>query len=112
MKCGSWCGYYDSKAPDETCKDCRTSAGNADMFELFRKLAIKREEERRNKIPQLSDCPICLKHALFYNQINDSFECLALECQHKIEAGTQEYKTMLLAMVDQEEHHILSGKKL
>jgi hypothetical protein len=49
---------------------------------------------------------------LFYNQINDSFECLALECQHKIEAGTQEYKTMLLAMVDQEEHHILSGKKL
>jgi len=67
---------------------------------------------RNDKIPQLSDCPICRKHALFYNQINDSFECLALECQHKIEAGTQEYKTMLLAMVDQEEHHILSGKKL
>ncbi len=112
MECGSWCGYYDSKAPDETCKDCRVSAGNTDLFELFRKLAIKREEERRNKIPRLSDCPICRKHALFYNQINDNFECLALECQYTIESGTPEYKTKLLSVVDQEEHPMLSRKRL
>lgn len=111
MECGSWCGYYDSKAPDETCEDCRASAGNGDMFELFRKLAIKREEERRNRIPRLSNCPICRKHALFYNQTNDGFECLALECQHKIESGTQEYKTMLLAVVNQEEHRMHSRKR-
>ena len=102
MECGSWCGYYDSKRPMKLVRIAERGKGNPDMFELFQKLAIKREEERRNKIPRLSDCPICRKHALFYNQINDSFECLALECQHKIEAGTQEYKTMLLATVDQE----------
>jgi len=121
MECGSWCGYYDSKKPDETCKDCQASIVedkfstdfvNTDIFELVRKLAIKREDDRRNRIPRLSDCPICRKHALFYNQINDSFECLALECQHKIEAGTQEYKTMLLAMMDQEEHRVPSRKRL
>ena len=112
MECGSWCGYYDSKAPDETCKDCRASARNAEMFELARKLAVKREDDRRNRIPRLSNCPICRQHALFYNQINDSFECLALECQHKIESGAQEYKTMLLAVMNQDEHRMLSRKRL
>jgi hypothetical protein len=55
MECGSWCGYYDSKAPDETCKDCRASARNAEMFELARKLAVKREDDRRIEFP---DCRI------------------------------------------------------
>jgi len=118
MECGPWCAYYDSEIPDRLCKDCPAytdedklgrSIGNTDMFELVRRLALKREQVRRNKIPRLSDCPICSRHALFYNQIDDCFECLALECQHIIRSGTEEYQVTLLAILDQE-HYATYGR--
>ena len=52
-----------------------------DPFRLAKMLAEKQEKERRSKIPKLSDCPNCHKHSLFYNSVDDAFECLNPKCQ-------------------------------
>ena len=104
MECGSWCVYYTSMGVGGACTNCsahvrerktRFEFGEVNPFELAQKLAEKREQERRNKILQLSNCPDCHKHSLFYNKLDDSFACLALECEHSIKKGTMEYKAIL-----------------
>jgi len=64
-------------------------------FKLAEGLAKKRETDRRKAIPQLSDCPKCYKRALFYNILDDSFTCLAIECKYTVANGTMEYKALL-----------------
>jgi hypothetical protein len=112
MECGSWCVYYTSKGVSGACTSCsayinegkpRFESGGMNVFELANKLSQKREQERRNKIPQLSDCPNCHKHASFYNIINDKFECLAIECKYTIAMGTVEYKAILIKIYGESE---------
>jgi hypothetical protein len=55
-----------------------------------------------NKIPQLSNCPDCHNHSLFYKKSDDSFACLALDCKHSIKKGTVEYKARVF-LVSQEQ---------
>lgn len=109
MDCGPWCVYYrdrDKLAKDGICSSCphyggsraRFDLGKVDSFRLARMLAEKKEKERRDKILKLSDCPHCCKPSLFYNSVDDSFECLNLECPvHSIPitADTEEYKSII-----------------
>ncbi len=91
MSCGSWCVYYRDRDTAAICKHCsnyegpraraRVELGKIDPFRLAKMLAEKQEKERRSKIPKLSDCPNCHKHSLFYNSVDDAFECLNPKCQ-------------------------------
>ncbi len=106
MECGSWCVYYTSRGVSGACTNCsayvnndvkpRFEFGRMNVFELAQKLAEKREQERRNQIPQLSSCPNCHKLALFYDAIGDNFSCLVIECKYTIASGTAEYRAILL----------------
>jgi hypothetical protein len=104
MDCGSWCVYYTSKGSSGACKNCsayvndkpQSAFGEVNPFELAKMLARKRETEYRKLIPQLSDCPKCYKHALFYNISDDSFTCLAIECKYTVVSGTLEYKAIVI----------------
>lgn len=58
----------------------RFDPGRVDAFKLAEGLTKRREEEQLSRIPQLSDCPRCSRHSLFYNRSADRFECLNLEC--------------------------------
>ena len=114
MGCGSWCVYFENKVID-ICKSCseyeggvspRFELGKVDPFKLAIGLAEKREKERRGKIPRLSDCPICHEHSLFYNLVDDKFECLNQKCavkQKHILPGTPEYKSILLRVLTENE---------
>ncbi|MFZ2036731.1 MAG: hypothetical protein WCC72_00600 [Dehalococcoidales bacterium] len=104
MECGSWCTYFTSKGKSGACTDCSAYVhdkpnsifGEVNPFELAKKLEQKRETDRRKTIPQLSDCPKCSKHALFYNILDDSFSCLAIECKYTVASGTLEYKAIVI----------------
>jgi hypothetical protein len=105
MECGSWCVYYVSKGVSGACKNCsayhddtehKSTFGGVNPFELAKLLAQKREMDRRKLIPQLSDCPKCRKHALFYNINDDSFSCLAIECKYTVTSGALEYKAIVI----------------
>ena len=89
MSCGSWCVYYASRGVSGACHSCsyyidtkrpRFGLGKVDPFKLAEGLTRKKEEERRDKIPLLSDCSNCGKHSLFYDKIHDKFECLDKDC--------------------------------
>jgi hypothetical protein len=67
--------------------------GEVNPFELGRLLAEKRERERRNQIPQFSDCPCGHKNSLLYDIIHDNFTCKV--CGYDIASGTSEYKTIV-----------------
>jgi len=107
MSCGNWCVYYSSRGNTSACSVCsdyeggqnsRFDLGTIDPFKLAEGLARKKEEERRNKIPQLTSCIICLRVSLFYNKINDNFECLNQECElhvNHIVSGSKEYIEIL-----------------
>jgi hypothetical protein len=105
-ECGSWCVYYTSKGISGACKNCsayvhdnkpKSELNEVDPFELAKLIAQKRESDRRKAIPQLSDCPRCLRRALFYNIIDDSFTCLSVEChKYRIETGTLEYQSIVI----------------
>ena len=105
MECGSWCTYYTSKGKSGACTNCsayvhdnkpKSAFGEVNPFELAGMLAKKRETEYRKSIPQLSDCPKCSKRALFYNILDDSFTCLAIECKYTVASGTLEYKAIVI----------------
>jgi hypothetical protein len=71
-------------------------------FKLAEGLDKKRETDRRKTIPQLSDCPKCYKRALFYNILDDSFTCLAIECVYykcTIASETLEYKAIVMKFI-------------
>jgi hypothetical protein len=116
-KCGgySWddgvckfCGYTPQINP-------RFELGKVDIFELaeglkkkeqekeqnkFLKNLGEKEQERRKSIPRISDCPYCHENSLYYNPINDRFECLnkKTNCQkysNPIVNDTQEYKSII-----------------
>jgi len=107
MGCGAWCVYYRDRGKTSACTNCsnyiynskpKSSLGPVDPFRLAKLLKEKKEKERRDKIPRLSDCPRCLKPSLFYNSIDDTFECLNLECSiHNIPitADTEEYQLIV-----------------
>jgi hypothetical protein len=108
MECGSWCVYFVSKGISGACANCSAYThdkkpssmfGEVNPFELAEKLAQKRETDRRKLIPQLSDCPKCYKHALFYNILDDGFTCLAIECKYTITTGTLEYKAIVIKFI-------------
>ena len=106
MKCDSGCIWFTVKGRNSVCYGCGEYVndkkpdtfefGGVNPFELAKKLAQKREADYRKKIPQLSDCPKCYKHALFYNILDDSFTCLAIECKYTVASGTFEYKAIII----------------
>lgn len=120
MGCGSWCVYYrdrDKLAKGGVCTNCsdyegkraRFDLGKIDIFRLGKLLREKQEKEKRGKIPKLSDCPYCYEHSLFYNLVDDKFECLNLKCQahsSHIIASTGKYKSILHALLG----HVAGGK--
>jgi len=92
MRCRS-CGAYEFV--NGRCNFCGWAAdtleptkgamsGEVDIFEMAKLLEHRKEEERRSKIPRLSDCPKCHIHSLFYNTVADQFECLRPECKYTV----------------------------
>jgi hypothetical protein len=74
----------------------RIEFGEINPFELAKKLEQKRENERKDKIPQLSDCPYChTPKALFYDKITYNFYCFK-ENRFKAQTGTSEYKAIVM----------------
>lgn len=102
MSCGSWCVYFRDKGPVcHTCPDQlgrhtvpRTMLGTVDPFKLAEGLARKKEQQRREGIPTLSDCPQCSKPALFYDKIHDGYECLNLDCSYTVQGENPECGTV------------------
>jgi hypothetical protein len=87
MECES-CAYRDKENP-EICKEIcgyypPHHLGKIDISELATKLRDKETEEaieaRKRRIPQLSDCPNCERHSLFFDSVHYQFECLNTEC--------------------------------
>jgi len=91
VRCSS-CGAYEWTAEGK-CKFCgrqpptepqqsQPFSGNVDIWEMAKALKNKRIQEMKSKIPQLSDCPDCKQHSLFFNGINENnqFECLNTRC--------------------------------
>ena len=109
MSCGPRCVYYRDRAKlakNGICSTCpdymgtrpSRDPGKVDIFRLARLLEEKKEKERRANILKLSDCPHCHQPSLFYNPIDDCFECLNLKCPiHSIPitADTEEYKSIV-----------------
>jgi len=65
-------------------------------------LEKKKERERRLAIPRLSYCPYCHKHSLFYNSVDDRFECLNKLCtisSKPILSDTEEYKNVIAHLI-------------
>lgn len=109
MSCGAWCVYFTSRGVSSACAGCSfyevTNKPSLfiDEIDPFKmaimlkiKKAMKEEMERRSKIPQLSNCPQCLKHSLFYNNIADQFECLNLQCKIIISQSSLDYKRIIV----------------
>jgi hypothetical protein len=74
------CNYSSATKP-------RFELGNIDIFKMADGLAkkkkedlLKAEKDRRDKIPMLSICSFCQQKSLFYNHIEDKYECLNLKC--------------------------------
>ena len=118
MACGPWCVYYRDRhklSKDGICNRCPDFEGSrarpdleqkVDIFRLAELLKEKEEKKRRTKIPQLSDCPSCSKHSLFYNPVEDSFECLNLDCSARgkpIRTGSEGHKSILSRILKEEE---------
>ncbi len=90
VSCGNWCVYFEGKGI--ACHTCperlgrttpRNTLGTVDPFRLAKGLARKKEQQRREGIPILSNCPQCHKPSLFYDKIHDCYECLNIVCLHK-----------------------------
>ena len=88
MGCGSWCVYYKDRNKVGICNNCSSYEGKRSRFELasidlnkLHTIAIRNVMQKiKNSIPRLSECLHCQQHSLFYNSINDNFECLSIAC--------------------------------
>lgn len=103
------CGGYEWY--DGICKHCgynpppfkpRVELGEVNVFKLAEGLKKKKEQERRQAIPRLSECPYCHEQSLFYNSIDDQFECMNMKgsCPRyntPIQSGTTEYEKIAMA---------------
>jgi hypothetical protein len=106
MRCDTGCLYFKVKGRNSACYGCTEyvndkqpgsfESSGVNPLKLAEGLAKKRETDRRKTIPQLSDCPKCYKRALFYNIIDDSFTCLAIECKYTVASDTLEYTAIII----------------
>jgi len=89
MKC-EWCVYRDKKNL-EICKTCplydpsetttpRRDLEKIDIFKMAEKLHDKEIQGVKDKIPSLSNCPICNEDSLRFDPDRNLFECLNRRC--------------------------------
>ena len=108
MRCPQ-CGGYEFDR-DEKCLHCgyspsatpKFSLGKVDIWKLAEGLKAKEETKRRNSIPKLSSCPHCKERSLFYNLLDDRFECLNHKCKMfntPILSNTLEYKDICRSLL-------------
>jgi hypothetical protein len=79
--------------------------GKVDIFKLAEGLKNKKEQERRQAIPRLSNCPYCHEHSLFYNSKDDCFECLNMKIpcpkyHNPILPNTSEYNSIIEYLIE------------
>ena len=56
-------------------------SGYVDPFVLAKGLQARQEQNKREWIPLVSNCPYCQIKALSYNTVRDEFECLNIKCK-------------------------------
>lgn len=98
------CSFCGSNYKPETVTPYRGYTESVSPFDLAEALKEKAESDRRDSIPQLSTCFKCTKQSLFYDKINDIFDCINPKCTFyhiKILSNTDQY----LEIIEKLNHH-------